>query len=69
MLRYIKAKIEQFKNSKYSTTNKNSNNRQQHTTGHKNIPPNILNSSSEATVSMLHRVLDEKMTKGVFRII
>ena len=35
-------------------------------TPHKNIPPKILKSSSEATVSILHRLFNETITKGVF---
>ena len=33
---------------------------------HKNIPSKILKSSSEATVNILHRILNETITKGVF---
>ena len=35
-------------------------------TTHKNIPPKILKSSSEATVNVLHRLFNETITKGVF---
>ena len=35
-------------------------------TTHKNIPPKILKSSSEATVNILHRLFNETITKGVF---
>ena len=35
-------------------------------TTHKNIPPKILKSSSEATVNILHRLFNERITKGVF---
>ena len=35
-------------------------------TTHKNIPPKILKSSSEATVNVSHRLLNETITKGVF---
>ena len=35
-------------------------------TTHKNIPPKILKSSSEATVNVLHRLFNETVTKGVF---
>ena len=35
-------------------------------TTHKNIPPKILNSSSEATVNILRRLFNETITKGVF---
>ena len=33
---------------------------------HKNIPPKILKSSSEATINFLHRLSNETITKGVF---
>ena len=33
---------------------------------HKNIPPKILKSSSEATVNVLHKLFNETITKGVF---
>ena len=32
---------------------------------HKNIPPKILKSSSEATINVLHRLFNETITKGV----
>ena len=35
-------------------------------TTHKNIPPKILKSSSEATVNVLHRLFNETITQGVF---
>ena len=35
-------------------------------TTHKNIPPKILKSSSEATVNVLHRLFNETITEGVF---
>ena len=35
-------------------------------TTHKNIPPKILKSSSEATVNILHRLFSETITEGVF---
>ena len=35
-------------------------------TSHKNISPEILKSSSEATVNILHRLFNETITKGVF---
>ena len=35
-------------------------------TTHKNIPPKILKSSSEATVNVLHRLFNETITRGVF---
>ena len=35
-------------------------------TTHKNIPPKILKSSSEATVNVLHRIFNKTITKGVF---
>ena len=35
-------------------------------TTHKNTPPKILKSSSEATVNVLHRLFNETITKGVF---
>ena len=35
-------------------------------TTHKNIPPKILKSSSEATVYVLHRLFKETITKDVF---
>ena len=35
-------------------------------TTHKNIPPKMLKSSSEATVNVLHRLFNETITKGVF---
>ena len=35
-------------------------------TRHKNIPPKILKSSSEATVNILHRLFNETIIKGVF---
>ena len=35
-------------------------------TTHKNIPPKILKSSSDATVSILHGLFNETITKGVF---
>ena len=35
-------------------------------TSHKNIPPKVLKSSSEATVNVLHRLLKETITKFVF---
>ena len=35
-------------------------------TTHKNIPPKTLKSSSEATVTVLHRLFNETITKGVF---
>ena len=35
-------------------------------TTRKNIPPKILQSSSEVTVNILHRLFNEKITKGVF---
>ena len=35
-------------------------------TTHKNIPPKILKSNSEATVNVLHRLFNETITKGVF---
>ena len=35
-------------------------------TTHKNIPPKILKSSSEATVNVLHRLFNETTTKAVF---
>ena len=33
---------------------------------HKNIPPKILKSSSEATVNILRRLFNETITKGIF---
>ena len=33
---------------------------------HKNIPPKILKSNSEATVNVLHRLFNKAITKGVF---
>ena len=35
-------------------------------TTHKNIPPKILKSSSDATVNILHGLFNETITKGVF---
>ena len=35
-------------------------------TTHKNIPPKILKSSSEATVNILHRLFNKTITEGVF---
>ena len=35
-------------------------------TTHKNLPPKILKSSSEAIVNILHRLFNERITKGVF---
>ena len=35
-------------------------------TTHKNIPPKFRNSSSEATVNVLHRLFNETITEGVF---
>ena len=35
-------------------------------TTHKSIPPKILQSSSETTVNVLHRLFNETITNGVF---
>ena len=58
--------MNRVKSNKYSTKHKNSNNTQQHTTTFKNIRPEILKPSSEATVNILHKLFNETVTKDVF---